>query len=149
MVRVILLLIFSCTILFILFQYAYSDSYRYCIGNKHVIKHDTPTIHMLSKRKEGSNSYLRFLRGNILKFSVEGAKIIGYLSTSSFKDDALENFSGPGDKEGYFVFDIETDHLISGLDKSRYKKILLKDNIDEATINYIRELTPYSVLTCL
>ena len=93
------------------------NTYRICLPNNHFIVYVTPTIKTVSILDEtyGPDGYIRLLRGDIKVYQVVDNYLVGYLSLEHTAADDLGDFLGKNDKEGYFVIDLSSNLVNSGL----------------------------------
>ena len=75
------------------------------------------SIHTVSQldTRYGSEGYIRIIRGKIEKYQIVKHFLVGYLSMRYTVEDGLKDFLGENDKEGYFIVDLKSNLVKSGL----------------------------------
>ncbi len=144
MKKLILIVFMFLMIIFISLLYS-KNSHKYCLNNSYDISYVTDTINTFGRNID--NGHIWLMRGDIKYFYDDEEYFFGYLSTKNFKNDGLIGVEEKYDKEGYFIVNLKTGKIESGLSQKRYSKKLfnyLKINLD--TIAY-RKFPSFS-LTC-
>ena len=121
-------------------------TYRYCFDYGYDLQYITGTIQTIGRKKQNRHTWL--LRGNIKKFYTSKNYIIGYLSTKYFKEDKLLGLEGNNDKEGYFIVNLKTEKIESGLNEEDFNEKVHKVlGIKSSEIQY--KYFPSFSLSCL
>jgi len=146
MKRLILMLILLMIIIYVFIGLFYSkNKHKYCLNNLYDITYVTDTIHSFGRNID--NGHIWLMRGEIKEFYDNEEYFFGYLSTKNFKNDGLVGLEEKYDKEGYFIVNLKTGKIESGLSEKRYTKKLFNDlKINLDTITY--KVFPSFSLTC-
>ena len=110
-------------IIYIIVRIFYNmHKYTYCLENNYELYYNTDTIQGIHKTiAQVPPLYLSVnIRGNIKKFYTSRNYIVGYLSTKYFKEDKLLGLEGDNDKEGYFIINLKTEKIESGLTEKEF-----------------------------
>jgi hypothetical protein len=102
----------------------------YCVAPNLFYGERTPTIKLFFSYldiKQKNIGYHRLIRGDILGFQIRGNHLMGYLSTKNFAEDDLFGLEGDHDKERYFILDLKSREISSGLSKSNFETRLRAD----------------------
>ena len=85
------------------------------------------TLHTVSYYSKTYDGQIGLLRGYIDGYREIDDYLVGYLSLRYLKENDLEEYGWENDREGYFIINMKSKKVRSGLSLEQYKIILSED----------------------
>lgn len=120
--------------------------FEVCLGNGYRIKNVSRDIQTVSIRENGVDR--RLIRGKITGYFSNDIMIVGLLDVTGGDRNGLVGLEGPLDRNGFFLVQVDTGQLMSGLNRSELAE-QIKALSGVVELPTLREFDTIARLSCL